>query len=159
MGDDGFRIYGTPDPQSDQAPPAGGMRGEGNATPDGGPTMRHAVTLENGRQVAVGETSGVAHVEALAETPSRGRVERVPLWPLAVIAGAIGYGLGRWRRVREERGAAVPAAFTAPAGAAGGFAQVRDAGPAAARDEDVARWDRVDESSDESFPASDPPAY
>lgn len=36
---------------------------------------------------------------------------------------------------------------------------VRDAGPADMRDEDGSDWDRVDEGSDESFPASDPPSY
>ncbi|MBO9375269.1 HIT family protein [Sphingomonas histidinilytica] len=36
---------------------------------------------------------------------------------------------------------------------------VRDAGPEAIRDEDGKSWDVVDESSDESFPASDPPNY
>ena len=35
---------------------------------------------------------------------------------------------------------------------------VRDAGPAAMRDP-PSRWSKVDEASDESFPASDPPAY
>ena len=34
---------------------------------------------------------------------------------------------------------------------------VRPAGPDSTRD-DRRRWDRVDEASDESFPASDPPA-
>jgi hypothetical protein len=35
---------------------------------------------------------------------------------------------------------------------------VRDAGPAAMQNPPKS-WDEVDEASDESFPASDPPAY
>ena len=35
---------------------------------------------------------------------------------------------------------------------------VREAGPGAMR-APPRRWDRVDEASDESFPASDPPAW
>lgn len=35
---------------------------------------------------------------------------------------------------------------------------IRDAGPAAMRDPQSASWSDVDEASDQSFPASDPPA-
>lgn len=35
---------------------------------------------------------------------------------------------------------------------------VRDAGPGAMRDKPVREWTKADEESDESFPASDPPA-
>lgn len=38
-----------------------------------------------------------------------------------------------------------------------GSSRVRDAGPATMRDR-PRQWDKVDERSDESFPASDPPA-
>lgn len=39
-----------------------------------------------------------------------------------------------------------------------GNATVRDAGPEAMRSEPARDWQKVDEASDESFPASDPPA-
>jgi len=38
------------------------------------------------------------------------------------------------------------------------FTKVRNAGPDAMRD-DGDNWDKVDQASDESFPASDPPAH
>lgn len=39
-----------------------------------------------------------------------------------------------------------------------GDAKVRDAGPEAMRDKPGRGWSKADEASDESFPASDPPA-
>ncbi|MEN3951255.1 hypothetical protein [Iodidimonas sp. SYSU 1G8] len=41
---------------------------------------------------------------------------------------------------------------------AGTYGATRDAGPASMRDDLPEAWDQVDEASDESFPASDPPA-
>jgi hypothetical protein len=38
------------------------------------------------------------------------------------------------------------------------FDQTRSAGPDAMRDRTRRRWDSVDQASDESFPASDPPS-
>jgi hypothetical protein len=85
-------------------------------------------------------------------------------WALAGLLGtaAIGVAVLVARRM-EGRGAdaegPTPAAFTTPVPAPGSFDQTRDAGPENMRDEDGAVWDEVDEGSDESFPASDPPSY
>jgi hypothetical protein len=43
-------------------------------------------------------------------------------------------------------------------GPADSVVQVREAGPAAMRDKPLRPWTSLDEASDESFPASDPPA-
>ena len=36
---------------------------------------------------------------------------------------------------------------------------IRDAGPESMKDKPTRPWDKVDQSSDESFPASDPPSF
>lgn len=36
---------------------------------------------------------------------------------------------------------------------------IRDAGPENMKDKPRRPWDKVDQSSDESFPASDPPSF
>lgn len=167
MADDGLRLYGTPDPDMDQTPPSGGMRGEGNATPEGTNDWRHPVALDGGRRVEVEEASGLAFAEATGTvmipkaaevTTPYGVVKPVALWPL-VVAATLGFAAGRrWRRGHN---AVAPASEPVVAGAGtqhGAFPVVRDAGPAAMRD-DRASWDGVDEASDESFPASDPPSY
>ena len=69
-------------------------------------------------------------------------------------AGAVGYGL--YRYAKRGKGADDRVAFASGEAAPGNFSQVRNAGPQGMRS-DPPRWDKVDEASDESFPASDPP--
>lgn len=75
-------------------------------------------------------------------------------------AGAVGYAI--YRYATRTGDPAAPAAPVAPVAFASGeategFAPVRNAGPEAMKS-DPKYWDEVDEASDESFPASDPPA-
>jgi hypothetical protein len=72
---------------------------------------------------------------------------------VAVLAAA--YGV--YRLMIGKRSMSDLAAFAPGEGNAAGFSQVRNAGPAAMRSASP-DWDEVDEASDESFPASDPPA-
>jgi hypothetical protein len=41
----------------------------------------------------------------------------------------------------------------------GGYSNIRPAGPDGMRDAPRRPWTKVDQASDESFPASDPPSY
>ncbi|MGQ0659615.1 hypothetical protein [Sphingosinicella sp.] len=75
----------------------------------------------------------------------------------AAVAG-IGAALFAWRRNGEEKERPAPAlrrnkAAPGPVGKSGAS---RSAGPEAMRDPPE-QWDREDQASDESFPASDPP--
>lgn len=70
-------------------------------------------------------------------------------------ASAVAYGLYRY----SQRNRAQPdhAAFAAGETNGANFAKVRHAGPEAMRS-NPPEWDKADQASDESFPASDPPA-
>ena len=65
--------------------------------------------------------------------------------------GTLGYFGYRYYRTHNSR-----AAFAG--GQPNGDNAVRDAGPDAIRDITRKEWTKEDEASDESFPASDPPA-
>jgi len=77
----------------------------------------------------------------------------------AACAGLIGYVLSR-RLVgsRDGNEGRAPALTTRrPPGPVGYSGNARPAGPESMRDP-PSKWGKVDEASDESFPASDPPA-
>lgn len=71
-------------------------------------------------------------------------------------AGAVIYWA--WRKRSDLKLTEAPAAAFAGQGAhRGSYVHTRDAGPANMRDDDEVDWDCVDQSSDQSFPSSDPP--
>ena len=76
------------------------------------------------------------------------------LLKVAALGAASYAGFRLWQRSKN----AGTAAFADGQGANGNRTQVRDAGPAAIRDRPKRPWSKVDEESDASFPASDPPA-
>ncbi len=69
--------------------------------------------------------------------------------------GAIGYAA--YRFIKREQAHDGHTAFAAGESGGANFAKVRNAGPEGMRSNPPS-WDRTDEASDESFPASDPPA-
>ena len=76
----------------------------------------------------------------------------------AALAAAAGYFVSRKLVSREDDDPFAPALRHGGAhGAVGNSGNVRPAGPSAMRDPPK-EWTKVDEASDESFPASDPPA-
>ncbi|RJF86177.1 hypothetical protein D3876_17550 [Sphingomonas cavernae] len=82
---------------------------------------------------------------------------------IALSSAGIGL-LAGWLFVRRRNADAQPldghaAAFSPGETEPEAHAQVRNAGPAAMRDGASRAWHEVDEASDESFPASDPPSF
>lgn len=71
---------------------------------------------------------------------------------------ALGYvGYRAYKQSQTTSSNSSNAAFANDQGDASNFSQVRDAGPDAMADSHR-KWSKVDQASDESFPASDPPA-
>ncbi|WP_420382297.1 hypothetical protein [Novosphingobium sp.] len=71
------------------------------------------------------------------------------------IVSSVAYGLYRYVTTRSD--SEMPRAAFASGESTPGTIEVRNAGPAAMAGEQP-RWDKVDQASDESYPASDPPA-
>jgi hypothetical protein len=68
--------------------------------------------------------------------------------------GALGY-VG-WKFYEKSRDQS-PAAFATGQAPGENLTKVRDAGPEAMADKPKREWTETDQTSDESFPASDPP--
>ncbi|MBB4859998.1 hypothetical protein HNO88_003336 [Novosphingobium chloroacetimidivorans] len=74
------------------------------------------------------------------------------------LAGGAGYALYKYATRQDTGETQGKAAYAGSIGGpTGNFSQVRDAGPHEMSNAPKT-WNRVDEASDESFPASDPPA-
>ncbi|HKX80120.1 MAG TPA: hypothetical protein VJM34_16515 [Novosphingobium sp.] len=69
-------------------------------------------------------------------------------------AGAVGYGLYKYATKHQLID---PVAFAPGEASGASTGEVRNAGPDSMRS-NPPQWDKTDEASDESFPASDPPA-
>lgn len=72
-----------------------------------------------------------------------------------------GIGASAWlkSRLNTQRNAEKPApAFAGEGAHVGSPVHTRDAGPENMRDDAGPGWDKTDQASDESFPASDPPS-
>ncbi|WP_414712219.1 hypothetical protein [Sphingomonas sp.] len=137
-------LESTTDPQAKQAPAPGGMRGERSGEPEGKGYPRRVAGID------VIDTSGVAHAEAVRDIPPRPALRPDAMVRGAVLGAAVA-ALGAGVAILTvRRGRARPTARQCPV--------VRDAGPASMADPERRRWTRVDQASDESFPASDPPS-
>ena len=71
--------------------------------------------------------------------------------------GVLGYAGYKYYE-KNFAGHSTAPAFAGGEGSKGNIHQVRGAGPDAMRDDTARDWDKADQASDESFPASDPPA-
>lgn len=85
------------------------------------------------------------------------KINRTTAILATVGAAACGYlAVTAFRRWSENGGRGAPALSEDEQHAAEDFSATRSAGPEAMRDP-PRRWNQVDQASDESFPASDPP--
>lgn len=79
------------------------------------------------------------------------------------LVAAAAIGAAAWKYFQTSRQAAKSddhaAAFADAETNPENFDQTRSAGPEGMRDIPRREWNKIDQAADESFPASDPPAY
>lgn len=78
---------------------------------------------------------------------------------LAAGLGAAAAAFAGWQFFRARKTAPGAPAFASGEADPENFDQTRSAGHESMRDKPKREWDKVDQAVDESFPASDPPAY
>lgn len=93
-------------------------------------------------------------VRAFSRPAQQGR----PLMRMILTLFALGAAAYVISKGRKQPDRTAPRAAFAPDQPHNGASPVRDAGPDAMRDGVGRDWSPVDEASDQSFPASDPPA-
>jgi hypothetical protein len=91
-----------------------------------------------------------------SRAPSVGVTKEIVMALLKLAAlGVLGYVGWKYYEKLSDRS---PPAFATGQEPGANFAKVRDAGPLSMADAPKREWTKEDQASDESFPASDPPA-
>lgn len=88
-----------------------------------------------------------------------GARSRAGLIGLVAGLGAAAAAFAGWRLFRGGKTAHGAPAFAKGEADPENLDQTRSAGQESMRDKPTHEWDKVDQAVDESFPASDPPAY
>ncbi len=88
-----------------------------------------------------------------------GARSRAGLIGLVAGLGAAAAAFAGWRFYRNGKTVPGAAAFAPGEADPQNLDKTRSAGQEAMRDKPTREWDKVDQAVDESFPASDPPAY